>query len=975
MKHRSRLHLLWLWMSVLVLIAGGCSVKKNTRWTRFYHSFTTRYNVFYNGSVAFRDGVDAVMKGNKDYYSDIIPLDPLSNKNTVGQGSSNFDRAIEKGEKSVKLHSIRKKPKKKAGRQSAKKKLWYSQKEFNPFLYRAWLMIGQSQYWKGEYLEAAATFSYIARLYENNPKVLPYARIWLARCYSQLDWFYDAENALTLTRTEGYQKRHERDFNYVQANYLLRQERYEEAIPVLQQVIKKEKNKTQRQRELFLLGQLYQHLGRDKEAYDTYGRLIRKSPPYEMEFNARIRQTEVLSGSTKKMERKLQRMARSQKNKDYLDQIYYAIGNIYLSRQDTLKAMEQYRLAAEKSTRGGKEKAVALLTLAQLCWERFEYTEAQQCYQDALGLIDKEYPGFEELSARSAVLDELVGYAEAVQLQDSLQHLATLPETEQLAIIDKIIEDLIKKEEEERKKQEEAELLAQHEADQAANAPTLTQQQTIAPTVNTGGSTSWYFYNSQTVQQGKTAFQNLWGSRKLEDNWRRRNKTTVATSDYEEIDYAAEDSIAQAQAMLADSLMNDTLAQAKLRSDSLENDPHQREYYLKQIPVTEEQLAESNRILSDGLFNMGLIYKDKLEDESLATQVWDRLIREFPDFERLDETYYNMYLMYLRYGKEADAELAKARLLEQFPESKYALTVGDPDFLDNALHGVQREDSLYASSYDAFKDGRFDEVIRNDEYAAKKYAMGKHRAKFLFLHAMASLKTGDRQDFMAKLKEVTQNYPDNEITALAADIMKGLEEGRLLSADSDFGSIWSLRARELAGDTTLVDTLSNAFQPGKDEPYVFLLAYPEGQVDEDRMLYEMARFNFASFIVKDFDLSFSELGAVRMMKIEPFNSFDEVRYYMYLLYKDGDMVAKLSGLRPVIISQHNYDLLMKYYSFDDYARFYEENFGELPTLEDTLEVPEGGDTLDEPLQNLPELPEGEEYEPEDEIIEEDVFID
>ena len=286
MKDKSPL-LLLLWTSLFFFVLSGCSVKKNTRWTRFYHSFTTRYNVFYNGSTAFRDGMDAVMSGNKDYYGEILPLEPISNEGTVGQGSGNFDRAIEKGEKSVKLHSIRKKPKKKPGRQSAKQKLWQSQKEYNPFLYRAWLLIGQAQYWKGEYLEAAATFSYIARLYENNAKVLPYARIWMARCYAQLDWFYDAENSLTLTRTEGYQKRHRRDFDYAQANYLLRQQRYEEAIPVLQRVVKQEKNKKQRQRELFLLGQLYQHLGKNKEAYDTYGRLLRKSPPYSTPAYAR----------------------------------------------------------------------------------------------------------------------------------------------------------------------------------------------------------------------------------------------------------------------------------------------------------------------------------------------------------------------------------------------------------------------------------------------------------------------------------------------------------------------------------------------------------------------------------------------------------------------------------------------------------------------------------------------------------------
>lgn len=962
---------------LLLCVASACSVKKNTGLTRFYHSFTTRYNVYYNGSVAFRDGKDAIMKGNQDFYADILPLEPISNEKTVGQGSGDFDRAIEKSEKSVKLHSIRKKPKKKSGKLSEKKKRWYKQKEYNPFLYRAWLMMGQAQYWKGEYLEAAATFSYMARLYEEDPEVLPYARIWMARCYAQLDWFYDAENYLNLTRTEGYADRHKKDFVYTETNYLLRQGRYEEALPLLQRVIKNERNKKQRHRELFLLGQIYQHLGRNREAYDTYAKLIQKSPPYEMEFNARIRQTEVLSAEQNtKVVKKLKRMAKNQKNKTYLDQIYYAIGNTYLAKGDTLQAMEQYREAAKQSTRNGKEKAVALLTLGQLCWDRMEHTEAQQCYKDALGLIDKEYPGFEMLSKRSAVLDELVGYSAAVQLQDSLQHLASLPEEEQIKIVDRIIEELKRKEEEERKAQEEAELLAQHLADQAENAPTSTQQQTVTPTTPTTDR-SWYFYNSQLVAQGKTLFQNQWGSRKLEDNWRRRNKTTVATSDYEAVDYAKEDSLKMAQELALDSLQNDSLAVEAQLKDSLENDPHQREYYLKQIPTTEEQMAESHRILSDGLFNMGLIYKDKLEDEPLTTKVWSRLIEDYPDFERLDEVYYNMYLMYLRYKQEERAEYVKDRLIDTYPDSKFALTVADPDFLTTAYYGEQLEDSLYEASYNAFKEERFDEVIRNDEYAAKKYAMGQHRPKFLFLHGMAALRQGDRPAFLSKLKEVTQNYPENEITALAADIMKGLQEGRLLAEGSSFGSIWTLRANELAGDSTLVDTLSNAFQPDKEVPYMFLLAYPEGEVNEDRMLYEIARFNFSSFIVKDFDLSFAKLGLVRMLCVKPFASLDEVRYYMHLLYKDPDLAAKLSGLRAVIISEHNYDLLMKYYSFDDYARFYEATFGELPTMENMEELPpETGNTLDEPLQNLPELPEGEEYDmQEEEIIQEDEFID
>ncbi len=964
--------LLGVWMAVL----AGCSTKKNTSMTRFYHSFTTKYNIYYNGSVAFRDGREAIESGNKDYFGDIIPLEPISNKNTVGQGKAQFDRAIEKSEKAIKLHSIRKKPQKKAGKISEKKRQWYLQKEFNPYIYNAWMMMGESQYWKGEYLEAAATFSYISRLYEHNPSVLALARMWMSRCYAQLDWFYDAENILQQTHTEGYPSKYAKVYDYSYADYLLRQERYEEAIPHLQQVIKHEKRKKQRHRELFLLGQIYQFLGRNSEAYSAYGKLISKSPPYEMELNARIRQTEVMSSSqTKKVVSKLKRMARAPENKDYLDQIYYALGNVWLVQGDTLQGMAQYRLAAEKSTRNGKEKAAALLTLAGLCWDRMEHEEAQRCYKEALGLIDKEYPDYAMLAKRSEVLDELVTYSVAVHLQDSLQRLAAMPETDQIRIVDGIIAELKKKEAEEKKKAADEELMARHREEQERNAPQGTKQQTVAPTVPTGDK-SWYFYNTQLISQGKTLFENQWGRRKLEDNWRRRNKTTVASeSDYQAVDYAKEDSIKAAALQVTDSLGNDSTAQIAALQDSLQNDPHQREYYLKNIPVTPEMMEESNAILSDGLFNMGLIYKDKLEDEPLATRTWARLITEFPVFERLDEVYYNEYLMYLRWEKPDLAEEAKNILLSQFPESKYALTIGDPDFLTNALYGKQIEDSLYAASYNAFKEHQLQEVIKNDEYAATKFAMGQHRAKFLFLHAMASLQEGDRKTFLEKLKEVVQNYPENEITPLASEIMKGLQGGRLLAGGSNFGSIWQMRNSDLVNDGLEMDSLANQFKPDVNAPYLFLLAYPTGEVNEDHLLFEVARFNFSSFIVKDFDLSFVKSYGVSMMVVKPFSGLDETLYYMHLLYKDKDLAVKLSGLRAVIISETNYDLLMKYYSFDDYAKFYEENFGPLPDVDDIgNQILEEGSTLDEPLQNLPEQQDGEEGGAEP-VSQEDEFID
>lgn len=930
----------WIGFLLILIIAAGCSTKKNTAGSRFYHSFTTRFNVFFNGSEAFKAGAKAIEDGNKDNYMEMIPLYPIGNKKTAGIGAGDFDRAIEKSQKAIKQHSIKKKPPRKPGQsKSPKFKKWLAQKEYNPFLWRAWMLMGQAQFNKGEFLEAESTFAYIARLYETNPNVSALARIWMAECYSQLDWFYDAEDALTKVNSDSLPNELAPQYAAAHGNYLLRQKKFKEAVPYLITTIKHEKRKKQRAREHYLLGQVYQSIGDQPKAYAAYGKCIKQNPPYELEFNAQIKQTEVMQGkSTEKIVKKLHRMARDQKNKEYLDQIYYASGNVYLAKKDTANAIAQYKLGAEKSTRNGMEKGILLLTMGDLYWAQANYPEAQKCYSEALGLIDKEYPAYAELNKRSEILDELVGFAVNVQLQDSLQHLATLPEADQLKIIDKIIEEVKKKEEEERKAAEREELMNKREeamadqpfANRNTKAPT-------APAINSGDK-SWYFYNQQLISQGKTDFQRKWGRRKLEDNWRRRNKTVVTFDDFAETKYDDEGAVP------ADSLVQDSIATAQAKLDSIASDNKNPQFYLQQIPTTPEAIAESNDIIKDGLFNMGMIYKDKLEDFPLAEKTFTRLYSQFPGYENLDQVYYNLYLMNSRWKHLAEATNYKNILITRFPESKYAVTLSDPDYLDNILHGKHREDSLYASTYAAWTEGDFSQVINNYQTATRKYAMGQHLPKFMFLNAMSLLQQGNQKEFLTALKELVQKYPENEITELAAYIIKGMQEGRLLASDgSAFGSIWKRRKSDMDAEALPADSLMPKFSTDKNIPFIFLLAYEDGKVNENLLLYEMARYNFSNFIVKNFDLSFVKENGIGMLETKEFTNFEEAHQYLQLLYKDKEMARKLNGLRAIIISEANFDLLRKYYSFDDYDSFYQENFSAVP------EYREDEKTLDEPL--------------------------
>ena len=397
---------------IFSLLLISCSTKNNTAQSRWWHAFNARYNIYFNGQQAFIDGNLEKEKGNQDNYTENLPLYPVGNKNSREIGKGQYDRAIEKAEKAIKMHSIKAKPEWKSGKtKTAKDREWLERKEYNPFIWKAWMLLGKAQFQKGAFDEAAATFTYMSRLYQTQPMQNGLARAWLAKCYVELDWLYDAEDVIRNMNRDSVDFRTVKDWDYTYADYYLRTGELEKAAPYLKKVIKHEKRSRQKAREWFLLGQVERQLGNRAEAERAFRKVIGCHPPYELEFNARIAQTEVIAADNAKgMISRLKRMAVNDNNKDYLDQVYYAMGNIYLAQQDTAKAIAAYEKGNEKATRSGIEKGVLLLTLGNLYWQMEKYNDAQRCYGEAIGLLDKERKDYEELSNRSKVLDELVPY-------------------------------------------------------------------------------------------------------------------------------------------------------------------------------------------------------------------------------------------------------------------------------------------------------------------------------------------------------------------------------------------------------------------------------------------------------------------------------------------------------------------------------------------------------------------------------------
>ena len=191
---------------VAVALLTACSTKKNTAATRWWQAFTTRYNVYFNGHEAYKEGYLAKEEGNKDNYTELLPLFTVGNEDSRELGSSNFETTVTKCEKAIQLHSIKRRPSVSPNkRRTPEMRRYLSRKEFNPFLKNAWLLMGKAQFQKGDFIEAASTFSYITRLYAPEPLVVSEARAWLARCYTELEWYYDAEDVMQKMLRDKYQ--------------------------------------------------------------------------------------------------------------------------------------------------------------------------------------------------------------------------------------------------------------------------------------------------------------------------------------------------------------------------------------------------------------------------------------------------------------------------------------------------------------------------------------------------------------------------------------------------------------------------------------------------------------------------------------------------------------------------------------------------------------------------------------------------
>jgi len=804
--------------------------------------------------------------------------------------SSDMKRAIDKATKVITFHSITAKPKVKEGNQSAKDRAFYNKNEYNKWVDDSYMLMGRAYMYQGEFFLASETFKHVLVTFPEE-EIRYLAMIWLSRANIMIGEYREADRILMALADEAaLPKEYLLDYYSTRSQFYLKDQEYYPAADQLELAMEQKGiSKEDKIRYTYILAQLYEASGQNSLALEKYKRVTRYNPPYEMAFNARVSMAEVYESgqaNSDDLKKLLRKMLKDSKNTEYLDQIYFALGNIAMEEGEREEAIAYYQLSVSTSIRNQYQKGYSSLTLAEIYYETPDYILSAAYYDSAVSFLDREYPGYTGLASLSASLDDLVYNISTFELEDSVQVLAGLPEEQRLAVIDGIIEHV-------RKEEEEARLAEQ----QAMQDIAFNQSMLYGNNQTQGGTGSqqggqWYFYNLNAKSFGQPEFRMKWGERTLEDNWRRRSKRILSQ-------------ISDEQGSEADTLEGG--------SSTPVLDNKTREFYLVDIPLSDSAMQISNGRLEQSLYNMGVIYKEDLLDYDESMKAFKELISRYPETGYGPPVNYYLYELSNNIQKPAEADYYASQLSVLYPESHYAMLLNNPNYLQELQEEEMKVVRYYEELYQLFQDQTYNRVIAGTESAFVTYADDPLIPKFQYLRAMALGALDGKEAMKVALDTLISQYPQSE---------EGLQAQEII--DYMYVEFPEIREADQAAEAEIIYTAIDSTQE-----HYFLLAIDASQ-NVNQVSFDLLNHNLDHY--NQYDLSLDQLemlDSYNALVVKLFNNAEGASRYLQDVEESRDTVLKeipQSLYRMMIISSDNFGILTERKELIPYYLFYLKHY-------------------------------------------------
>ena len=838
----------------MALLLGSCSAERKNILSKSYHNTTARYNAYFYAKKRIKE-IEAILKENVDNdYNNIFRIYPEIDSTLANTYQDKIDDCIKKASIAIQRH---------------KNSKWVDD---------SYIFIGRARLYSLDYVNAIETFKFVNTESEDD-NARHEALIRLLRTFVDYEEFENAvavedyikkeklnkqnQKLLYLNKAHHYQLKE--DFNKMVANLVL-------AAPLL-------KRKDGKGRIYFIIGQIYQELGFDAEAFNYYRKCLASNPEYELDFYTRLNMAQVTelgkSSDVRAARKVLSSLLKDTKNKEFKDKIYFEMAEFELKQGNLDKAIDHFKSSVSSSIGNQRQKGQSYLRLGEVYYDTLRSYELAQAYYDsAIQALPQDFENITSIKARQQVLGEFVKNLKTIEVQDSILRLSNLDSAAIASKLNSYLDEQAEKRKEQQKKEERK----------------ARRTQASAFNSNSGiSSTGWYFGNPSAVALGQSEFKRIWGERPLEDNWRRSIKESVQSlsSNNSPIDVQQNTDISNSQTSA------DIDAGASLNA------------LYREIPFTEDAKQEALNKIENAYYALGNIYKYDLEEDLNSAEAFKTLITRFPETENKPEALYQLYLIYKEQNND-EYNIYKNELLSDFPNTVYAKLIANPNYTEESTATNEKLKKVYEKAYGYFSQENYDTALYILNDGIENYEETVFTSRLELLKILITGKTEDINLYQYQLSEFIKNNPDSEVAPYAEE---------LLTASRSFLE----RKRKRLG-TEYVKYLEQSHY------LVYVYEIKSGLTDMISQAIDKYNMKFQGLNLKTSNLILNDdLAMILVSDFE--DKIDALQYYSDFVKSDPiDEAKRNSKFYKFVITKDNFNIFYQSKDLDAYLKFFEKNY-------------------------------------------------
>ncbi len=847
---------------------------------RAYHNTTARYNGYYHAKLRINQALRQLKSTVQFNYNEVLPLYPYIDAQETSNIKADMKNVSKKTSKVIKLHPISK---------------WIDD---------CYLMLGKAYFLQKDYENAKKSFVYITTKYkQEKPKEARYlskgqkfkrnvndwfkkknlkhqpvyfeASMWLIHSYIALEQFEKAKTIINLMQSKShFPDRLRGDIHTLITHLRLKKSELTQATVSLKEAIKYTEERERKAHLTFILAQLYQKLGHNERAIEAFNNVLQLHPPYEMEFYAKINIAKTYEeGGTLSMhsiKNQLKQLAQDDKNTEYLDQIYYYLARLHLKKRDTSQAVHYLKKSVNKSVNNNRQKALSYLELADLHFKNKKYESAKYYYDSTLTTLPKDYKDYKTIQRRGKILDKLIKNILVVERQDSLLRLARLPKEKRNAIIQRKVE------------QKREQLAQQKQSQSTATQAGISSQKNQRQGYNVGGNQKWYFYNNRAKSQGKQTFQAQWGKRKLQDHWRR----SVQSSSF----------------------------QQSGKTDSSNQQPAtvSKEQFLNPIPLKKKEKKKAQQKIIEALYNMGVIYREQLQNYQKAIQTFTQLNERFKNHEYKLSSYFHLYLLHKELNNYSQAGHYKNLIFNQYPDSKIAKNLKNPSRQKKPKKQHREALKLYERAYQYYENNDYKRTIMLCNRSDSLLSPNPIKPKFKFLEALSYGQQRDYASYKTALEKIVKKHKNTSIHQRAQRLLKAMDKKDV---------------SEILKKTQDTNKTIYAYSPREKHRCLIILS-PDVK-NSNQINIALSKLNNKKFQSWDLEVSNLMLTTKKnMIMIKGLPNAKKGKKYLRQLKKYPGFTNKINKKKYnlILISRSNFKLFYDHKNITDYRTFYKQNY-------------------------------------------------